>query len=185
MAANLRLSQTTTTALAPGSKTGYAGVIEAKPGKPKPYQARSVLQGAEEAASTARAFRDCRGGSSCTGQGYARCRDGVTWAAPTAARAARGTGRRSGLEVERTQRPRIKRSGTTGRRSRRSRSALASDVATTRTPTSKEAARTNAPQPWRNRKGFMDDISYPARTPRGSLPGPWQRYTCVEVQSRC
>ena len=29
-----------TLVLAPDSKTGYAGVIEAKPGKPKPFQAR-------------------------------------------------------------------------------------------------------------------------------------------------
>jgi len=64
--------ETLVLALAPGSKTGYAGIIEAKPGKAKPYQARmycrekkmqralpGLYETAEEAAHTlAKAKRD-------------------------------------------------------------------------------------------------------------------------------
>ena len=47
-------------ALAPGSKTGYAGIIEAKPGRPKPFQARMYCkEQKKQRPSAARALRDC------------------------------------------------------------------------------------------------------------------------------
>lgn len=117
-------------ALAPGSKTGYAGVIEAKPGKAKPYQARMycmekkmqrALPGLYETAEeAARALAKAK-------------RDGFTWSAPPAERAARGT-------KERTPRPRIKK---WNKGAPLSKKPMCPGIGRGNHPNSKLAARTN------------------------------------------
>jgi hypothetical protein len=87
-----------TLVLAPDSKTGYAGVIEAKPGKSKPFQARMYCMEKKAQRALPGLYETAEEAARVLAKAK---RDGFTWDAPPAERAARGT-------RERTQRPRIK-----------------------------------------------------------------------------
>ena len=117
-------------ALAPGSKTGYAGIIEAKPGRPKPFQARMYCKEQKKQRPLPGLYETAEEAACVLAKAK---RDGFTWDVPPAARAARGT-------KERTQRPRIKKWNHGAPLSKKPQ---CPGIGRGNHPNSKEAARTN------------------------------------------